>query len=107
MKQYINSKKIQAFVTKVETKKKFKRDTNLIFRHLVEEVGECSRALWHYELFCTTGMKSGARKDVAKELVDIISLCVYLADVLHEDLNEIFPIRIREIAKQYMVNHKE
>lgn len=100
--KFINAKKIQEFVTRVETKKKYKRDPNLIMRHLFEEVGELSAALWRYE--SSPRLKKGDSKErAAAELVDIISLSVYMADVLGIDLNKAFPERIDEVARQYLV----
>ena len=100
---YVDCRRIQSFVDSVERKKNFKRDPGLIMRHLFEEAGECSRALWLLESFSPSGLKVCRKYAVASELVDIISLCVYLADVVGVDLNETFPKRFKEIAKQYKV----
>lgn len=103
--KYINSKKIQDFVTLVETKKGYKRDVGLILRHLFEEVGELSGAIYRYE----TEQEHHAdcclpkREQVAMELVDIISLANYIADVLKIDLNNAFPKRMIQVARQYGV----
>lgn len=106
--EYINTKKIQGFVTLVENKKGFKRDANLILRHLFEEVAECSAELWKYESTDSTmEVKDRYAENVSRELCDIISLCVYLADVLGLDLNESFPERFKEVARQYQVGFKK
>lgn len=103
MLKYINSKRIQKFVTSIEKKKRFKRDPNLIIRHLFEEIGECSHALWLAENPETDGLRESRRRDVGRELCDIISLAVYLADVLGLDLNDIFQINFEEVARKYNV----
>ena len=88
-------------MTRVEKKKKYKRDPNLILRHLFEEIGELSNALWIYESEAKE-RSTGIRPEiVARELIDIISLANYLADVLGIDLNAEFPYRMKEVAKQY------
>ena len=111
--RYIDTKNIQDFVTRVENKKGFIPDPNLIFRHMVEEVGELSAAMWKLEVFVKEhlnryGPWSGdipsiQKRILAGKLVDIISLCVYMATVHRINLNEIFPIRFNEIADQYGV----
>ncbi len=102
---YIASDKIQEFVTRVENKKGFKRDSALIIRHLFEEIGECSAALWRYESLKTDAnfSKSMAKIKVGSELADIIALSVYMADVLEIDLNKAIPQRFNEVAREYGV----
>lgn len=104
---FINTKKILSFVNRVERKKRFKREPGLILRHLFEEVGEASRALWQLDSVSTKGTADAYRERVAKECVDVVCLAVYLADVLKVDLDEIFALRIREIAAQYGVECPE
>lgn len=101
--KYISAKEIQAFVTRVEKKKKYRRDPNLIMRHIMEEVGELSAALWRHEVAGVMKMAGDSKERVGAEIIDVISLSVYLADVLHIDLNKAFPKRIDEVARQYGV----
>lgn len=100
--KYIDTKKIQAFVTRVEKKKKYKRNAGLIMRHLTEEIGELSAALWRHETGAYN-LYGDSKERTAAELVDVISLSVYMADVLSIDLNKAFPKRIDEVARQYGV----
>ena len=110
--RYVNSKEIQAFVDRVEKKKSYRREYNLIFRHLLEEMGELSAAIWllesnHSIPFTGPGEEISNEQRVGGELVDIISLCVYLATVLEVDLNEVFPWKFSRVARQYGVEFKE
>lgn len=113
--KYIDSKRIQKFVTMIEDKKGFSRDADLIVRHLFEEIGELSRILWLYKsnlILSHTGDKPEyaphTPKDfVARELVDMICLTNYIADVLEIDLDAYFPRRAREVAFQYGAYTKE
>lgn len=100
-KDFIESLRIQKIVDAVEQKKNYKRDPNLIFRHIVEEIGELSRALYIYDSAKDRGGPDAT--NVIKECVDIISLCNYLSTVLNVDINKIFPIRLREVMAQYNV----
>lgn len=98
---YINTARIQAAVTLVENRKRFKRDAGLIMRHIVEEVGELSAALYRYE---ASGIIGGSKRtEVGRELIDLISLSVYMADVLGINLNALYPQRMSEVFAQYKV----
>ncbi len=100
---YIDQDAIVEFVQKVEDTKGFKRDVRLVFAHIVEEVGELSKAIWMNELAAQTGTIDAETRDVAKELIDIIFLSAYLADILAMRLNEVIPERMGEIRQQYGV----
>lgn len=103
--RYLDTVRIQAFVDRVERRKRFRRDPNLILRHLLEELGECSNRLWLYES-ATPRLREKYRAEVGREIVDMVSLCVYLADVLKIDLNAAYPKRIEEVFRQYNVERR-
>lgn len=105
--KYVDTKSIQAFVNKIERKKRYKRDAGLVLRHLFEEVGELSAALYRYESDSKfSQVLSMDRKDqVAKELCDVIFLAVYIADILKIDINKAIPSAMKDVAKQYNVRH--
>lgn len=96
-----------SFVRRVESRKKFRRDPGIIIRHLFEEIGECSRALWFHQEMATPGLKEKSSLDVAMEIVDIVSVSMLLADVLGVDINKAFPVRFRQVGKQYGVRFAE
>lgn len=107
---YINDEAIAAFVDEVETKKGYVRRADLVLRHLVEEVGELSAALWKFEEemeFASVMPKPPEPTKVARELVDVISLAVRMADILGADLNEAIRWRMKEVAKQYGIEDRE
>ena len=98
----IDQEKIIKFVRLIEDTKGFKRDLRLVFSHLVEEVGELSRAMYAYEKAIVKSSK--AKPDgIISELIDIIFLALYLADILAEDVNDLIPERMKEIREQYGV----
>lgn len=108
--RYVNSKEIQAFVDRVEKRKSYRREYNLIFRHLLEEMGELSAAIWALQrvgLSRRSKASSERKMQIGGELVDIISLCVYVSSVLKVDLNEAFPWKFSRVARQYGVEFKE
>ena len=105
MKKYIDARVIQKFVNKVERKKGYKRDPALVLRHLLEECGELSAALWRLEKFTTDGLRANRYEDVGKELCDIIFLACYIADILMIDMNKAIPDAMKTVAKQYGVNN--
>ena len=100
---YIDQKAIVEFVQKVEDAKGFKRDVRLVFAHLIEEAGELSRAIWEYEKACGRGGMPRADDSVGTELLDIVFLACYLADILMVDLNALVPRRMAEIREEYGV----
>lgn len=107
---YINTEAISEFVDEVETKKGFRRRPDLILRHILEEVGELSAALWKFEEeneYASVMSKAPDPARVARELVDIIFLCVWEAHVMGIDLNESVRWRMKEVAKQYGIDDRE
>lgn len=106
--KYVDTKSIQAFVDKIERKKRYKRDAGLVLRHLFEECGELSAALYRYESdFKFSRVLRMDRKDqVAKEICDVIFLAIYIADILKIDLNQAIPKAMVDVATQYQVRHK-
>lgn len=104
---YIDSEKIQKFVSAVETKKKYRPEPNLIIRHLVEEVGELSHVLYLLETLPPGHSDLPGRHLVGRELVDVLSLVNYLAHVCRIDLNNAIPDRMAEVADQYDVEIPE
>ena len=101
----INQKEINRFVTAVETKKKFRRDPNMIFRHMISEMGELDGAM--YDLERHHAMSPGGEgffAAIGYELVDVIFLACYMADIYGVDLNTIIPGRMQSIAKEYKVS---
>lgn len=107
---YINTEAISEFVDEIETRKGYKKRPDLILRHILEEVGECSAALWKFEEeseFAAVMSKPPDPARVARELVDIIFLCVWEAHVMGVDLNEAVRWRMKEVAKQYGIDDRE
>ncbi len=94
---FIDQERIQEFVDAVEAKKGFKPHYEKIFRHMVSELGELEGAIWNFE------SKGKSNFPIGCELIDIISLCVYMATVMQIELNIIFPQRMKAIAEQYGV----
>ena len=100
----INQDGIVEFVRKVEDKKGYRRDVRLVFAHIVEEIGELAAKIYRYESEAEASASGAADPDpIGKELLDIIFLACYLADILNMDLNEIIPERMAEIRAQYGV----
>ena len=105
---YINTEAIMEFVQEVETKKGYRRQADLVLRHLFEEIAECSSALWKYEEEAEAMIdKLPAPTKVARELVDIISLSCLMADILGIDLNEAVRWRMKEVFQQYGIEDRE
>lgn len=100
-RKYIDTHRIQAFVNKVERKKGYKRDSALVLRHLFEECGELSAALWRLESFSIDGMREKRRADIGKELADVVFLAVYIADILGIDMNKAIPDAMAAVAREY------
>lgn len=107
---YINAEAITLFVEEVETKKGYRRIPDLVLRHLFEEIGELSAALWKFEEeseFSSVMKSPPEPTKVARELVDIISLVVWLADIMKIDLNASVRWRMKEVSKQYGIEDRE
>lgn len=100
--RYIDTDAIVAFVQKVEDKKSFQRDVRLVFAHLVEEAGELARAIYLHERQALVRDYPDP-SDIGKELIDIVFLACYLADILRIDLNKQIPDRMSDIRVQYGV----
>lgn len=101
---FIDQERIQDFVDAVEAKKGFKPHYEKIFRHMVSEIGELENAIWNWENLLKSPLDIDMKKtSIGMELVDLISLCVYMATVMRIDLNEMFPVRMKAIAEQYGV----
>lgn len=108
----IDQEKIVRFVTAVETKKNFKRCPDKIFRHMISEMGELDAAIHVIDklsspdldgLFNLGSLRQSLSKKVGEELLDIIFLACYMADVYEVDLNALIPKRMKAIADQYEV----
>ena len=103
MKSVVDQKFVIDFVARVETKKKFKRDFNYIFRHIVSEVGELDEAIYNLEKYKKLRKKTQLnyfKKRIAYELLDIFFLTCYMADVFDLELNDHIKDRMRIIAIQ-------
>ena len=111
-KKYIDAHAIQKFVNRVEKKKGYKRDPALVLRHLLEECGELSAAIWQLEKFTTDGLRAKRLNDIGRELSDVIFLACYIADILGIDMNKAIPDAMEAVARQYGIDkngkqHKE
>ncbi len=104
--RYLDTDAIIAFVQAVEDKKGFKRDVRLVFAHLVEETGELARAVYLHEREALVKDYPDP-SDIGAELIDIIFLASYLADILRIDLNKQIPERMADIRVQYAVENKK
>ena len=106
----IDQTKIVQFVERIETKKKFVRNPDKIFRHLASELGELDGAMFELEKSSEPGAEvvpEGIRffqKKIGDELWDLIFLCCYMADVYGVDLNRTVNGRMAAIARQYDVS---
>lgn len=105
----IDQDTIVRFVTAIETKKDFKRDPSLIFRHMISEMGELDSEIYNLE----SAVKDNVQNlitvfegRIGRELVDIIFLACYMADIFNVELNDIFSNRMKSIANQYGVPWK-
>ena len=105
--QMIDQEAICRFVNKIENHKKFKRDHNLIFRHIVSELGELDAKIFQYEKNVLAGLNQTTRyldsKDVGFELLDIVFLCCYMADVFNINLDDLIEERMGQIKEKYNV----
>jgi hypothetical protein len=114
-RMFINQKKINKFVNRVETTKGFKRDHNLVFRHIASEIGELDHAIYALERLnpqalgkLTKDFEASARQCIADELIDIIFLCCYMGELLGaSDLNDRIIERMEDIATKYHVEFKK
>lgn len=100
--ELIDTKTIVKFIRTVEDYRGFSRDMRLVFAHMVEEIGELSRAIWEYEKE-ELQIDHPSPDGIGMELLDIVFLACYLADILAADLNELIPERMDAIRKQYKV----
>ena len=96
-----------SFVNAVEAKKNFSRDHNLVFRHLVSELGELDARIWQYEKNTKAGINGSVltydAKYIGYELVDIVFLACFLAEIFGVDLDDLIGERIEQIKNQYGV----
>jgi NTP pyrophosphatase (non-canonical NTP hydrolase) len=108
----IDQEKIVKFVTAVETKKNFKRCPDKIFRHMISEMGELDGAIHLVDqlnfpdpdnMLNMGSLRRHLSKKVGEELLDIIFLACYMADIYGVDLNALIPARMKAIAEQYGV----
>lgn len=104
---FLEVETIVNFVNCIEDKKGFRRRPDLILRHMFEEIAEASAALWKHEeeieTIQGTDIQPPTPTGVARELVDLLFLASYMADVLGIDLNDAIRWRMKEVAKQYDV----
>lgn len=106
-KTLIDQKKICEFVNAVEAKKKFRRDSNYVFRHMISEMGELDRAMWNTERFGTDRgdepKDHALRTIIGFELLDVIFLACYMAEIYGIELNDLIRLRMLAISKEYDV----
>ena len=91
-------------VRAVEKKKKYKRDYNYVFRHLISEIAELDAAIHQYERLGGAARHEWLIKNIGNEIIDIIFLACYMADLFKIDLNKIAPERMKNIKIQYGIN---
>lgn len=113
MSRFLNQKKIVAFVEAVEKHKKFIPDPNLVFRHMISEMGELDAAMHVLDTLIREEMKSArfqlnlqgakiaARSRIATELLDLVFLACYMASIHKINLDELVSIRMASIAVRY------
>ena len=111
----INQRMINRFVNRIEKKKNFKRDHNLVFRHIISEVGELDREIFEFEKKVGAdfeklwpGSVKRSQKKIAFEILDIIFLSCYMAELFRiRDINEFAMERMKDIAVKYGVKFNE
>lgn len=96
----LDEKRIVDFVNAIETRKGFLRNPDLIFRHMVSEMGELDAAMHRHSNAAGRGILE-AMENIADELLDIIFLACYMADVFGVGLNRRAPHRVNEIDLKY------
>lgn len=101
----INQSLINSFVTAVETKKGFARNPDKVFRHIVSELGELDAAMYAREQLVVSHQRLSPLPNdaIGDELLDIIFLACYMADLYAVDLNALARPRMAAIQKQYGV----
>jgi NTP pyrophosphatase (non-canonical NTP hydrolase) len=84
----------------IESAKGYARDYNYVFRHLISEIGELEAAIWNYEK--NSNHKNDNRKKIGFELLDIVFLACYMAEIFGVNLNDVTEERMDDIRKQYL-----
>jgi NTP pyrophosphatase (non-canonical NTP hydrolase) len=96
-------------------KKNFSKNPDKIFRHIASELGELDAAMYEFEkleieerkdpegLLNFKNIREFRCKKVGEELLDLIFLCSYMAELYGVDLNEIAPARMESIRREYRV----
>ena len=112
----IDQATINSFVNAVETKKGFERNPDKVFRHIVSELGELDAHMHKVDqirkvnadgLMNLEKVESLLSGKIGAELVDIVFLCCYMAELYGADLNRLAPARMDAIATQYGVEWPE
>ena len=102
----IDQSTIVDFVTAVEKKKNFKADPDKVFRHIVSEIGELDGAMHDFDKSRKSNDKlwqEVMQKSIGHELLDVIFLVCYMADIYKLDLNDLVRERIDAIKREYSV----
>lgn len=131
-KKIVDQNRIVDFVTSVEQKKGFARDPDKVFRHIVSELGELDAAIYKLEclentinkvkenpkllttnrIYRNRALNPAAYRRMHKcligyELLDLLFLVSYMADLFSIDLNSLAPARMEQIRKKYGVDRTE
>lgn len=106
VKMFVDQDGINRFVNAVERKKGYKKEFNAVFRHLVSEIAELDAAV-----HCLDRIKVGdsylPEKFIHDELVDILFLTCYIAEIFGIDINLAAGPRMKEIAEKYGVKKED
>lgn len=94
---------IVRFVRRIEAKKRFKEDPNLIFRHMISEMGELDAQMHLLSKTDLVPMQPHFKQNIGYECLDIIFLACYMADVYKISLPDLMQQRMEAIAKKYEV----
>lgn len=108
----IDQTRINSFVNAVEKKKNFSRNPDKVFRHIASELGELDAKMYEVDkldlepkdsLVKVEHLKQFFSKKVGEELLDIIFLCSYMAELYGVNLNQLAPGRMEAIKREYSV----
>lgn len=117
LSRLINQKTIVDFVQTVEDTKGFVPNPDKVFRHLASELGELDAAMYEVdkispqkitktldkEMIQTKDLRNFFCGKVGNELLDIIFLACYMADIYGVNLNKIAKKRAQDIMREYSV----
>jgi len=91
-------KEAWAIIQGYNKKHGLRHNKETVFYHLIEEIGELTRELYHYK---NPWRKKFNKQRFSEELVDVVAQLLILAKDFDVDIEKVFKSKIKKLKKRF------